>query len=332
MRMRLNDAEAIYLGINPKPKQKSGNPKYQVTKNQSKLIKEYRKAEIDTKEAITNQHSGATIEEIEESIKTLTSIFEIAGQSKIQVQKWLVLPDYHRPFHNVTLEHKILQLIKDLNGNLYGINIAGDFLDLYTLGSYNAESLGLLQGISLEYEYKDGLKGIKSIEEAAHKDIQKQFLFGNHEDRYFREVNKKDNAKYGNALKNPIEALELDERGWQVKTNWKDDFFTLGKYLDIMHGMYTNIHAAYKHLQMTHNSVMFGHTHRIQSYNSGDKASYNIGTLCDINNKAFNYMPRLQKNVWANGFAIVNIDDNGCYFVEQINVWNNSFFYNGKMY
>ena len=258
--------------------------------------------------------------------------FELDGLSNCIYQKWLILPDIHRPFHNVTLEHKILQLIKDLNGALYGINLLGDYLDLYTLGSYNADSLGLLQGISLEYEYLDGLKGIKAIEEAAHKDIKKQFLFGNHEDRYFRELNKKDNAKYGNALKNPVEALELDERGWQVKTNWKDDYFTLGAHLDVLHGMFINIHSAYKHLQMTGNSCLFGHTHRIQSYNAGNRAAYNIGTLCDIPNKAFNYMPRLQKNVWSNGFAVVNIDDNGYYFVEQINIWDNKFFYNGKMY
>lgn len=248
------------------------------------------------------------------------------------IQQWLILPDVHRPFHNQVLEKKILQLIKDLGTSLYGINISGDYLDLYTLGSYNAESLGLLTGITLEKEYANGLKGIKDIENASHKDIKKQFLFGNHEDRYFREVNKKDNAKYGGALKHPVEALELYDRKWEVKTNWKDDYFTLGEHLDVIHGMYINIHSAYKHLQMTGHSCIFGHTHRVQSYNNGNKAAYNIGTLCEIDNNAFNYMPRLQKNVWANGFARVYIDDNGHFFVEQINIWDNKFFTNGKMY
>ena len=248
------------------------------------------------------------------------------------IQKWLILPDVHRPFQNKVLEKKVLQLIKDLGSSLYGINISGDYLDLYTLGSYNAESLGLLNGITLEYEYLDGLKGIKDIENAAHKDVKKQFLWGNHEDRYFREVNKKDNAKYGSALKHPTEALELDERGWEVKTNWKDDFFTLGNHLDVMHGMFTNVHAAYNHLLKTNHSCIFGHTHRVQSYHLGNRAAYNIGGLYDKENKAFHYMPRLQREVWANGFAMVYIDDNGHFFVEQINVWNNKFFANGKMY
>jgi len=248
------------------------------------------------------------------------------------VQQWLILPDMHRPFHNKTLEKKVLRLIKDLGTSLYGINISGDYLDLYTLGSYNAESLGLLTGISLEDEYNDGLSGIVKIENASHKDVKKQFLFGNHEDRYFRELNKKDNAKYGGALKNPIEALELDERKWSVKTNWKDDFFTLGEHLDVMHGMFINVHAAYQHLVKTNHSCIFGHTHRVQSYNMGNRAAYNIGGLFDKDNKAFHYMPRMTREIWANGFAMVYIDDDGHFFVEQVNVWDNKFFTNGKMY
>ena len=251
---------------------------------------------------------------------------------KNNIQKWLILPDVHRPFHDLQLESKVLKLIKDLDKSLYGIVLPGDYLDLYTLGSYNAESLGLLTGINLEMEYADGLKGIDKIEKASHKNLKKYFLFGNHEDRYFREVNKKDNAKYGGALKNPIEALELIDRGWKVKTNWKDDYFTLGKHLDVMHGMYTNIHASKKHLDMTGHSCLFGHTHRVQSYNSGNRAAYNVGALCDLKNKAFHYMPRLSRQIWANGFAMVYINDNGHFFVEQVNVWDGHFFTNGKLY
>lgn len=248
------------------------------------------------------------------------------------IEQWIILPDVHRPFHNQILWGKVLQLIKDLGTSLYGINISGDFSDLYTLGSYNAESLGLLQGITLEDEYTNSRTGIIELEESSHKDVKKQFLFGNHEDRYFRELNKKDNAKYGNALKNPIEALELDERGWDVKTNWKDDYFTLGEHLDVMHGMFTSVHAAYNHLLKTNHSCLFGHTHRVQSYNLGNRAAYNIGGLYDKDNKAFHYMPRIQREAWANGFARVYIDGNGYFFVEQINIWNNCFYTNGKMY
>jgi SepF-like predicted cell division protein (DUF552 family) len=75
-------------------------------------------------------------------------------------EKWLVVTDIHRPFHNVKLWDKLLKLIKNLGESLTGFILGGDYLDLFTLGSYNEGSLGLLKNIDLEYEYRDGLDGI----------------------------------------------------------------------------------------------------------------------------------------------------------------------------
>jgi hypothetical protein len=69
--------------------------------------------------------------------------------------------------------------------DLYGICLAGDYLDLYTLGSYNSMSLGLLEGIDLGYEYEDGLNGLIELQSALPDGCKKLFLYGNHEDRYF---------------------------------------------------------------------------------------------------------------------------------------------------
>ena len=247
------------------------------------------------------------------------------------LQRWIVISDVHRPFHNQTLWNKLLQLINDMGSSLYGIVIAGDYLDLYTLGSYNNESLANLSNITLQDEYIDGLQGIDEIN-SAFKGAKKLFLFGNHEDRYFRHIKEKDNAKYGGALINPIEALYLHERGWITKTDWQSDYFTLGKHLDIVHGVYTSIHAAKAHLDKTQHSVMFGHTHRVQCFHQGNRAAFNIGGLYDIKSKGFNYMPRFQRQLWANGFALVNVTDNGDFYVEQVNVWADKFLANGKMY
>jgi predicted phosphodiesterase len=248
------------------------------------------------------------------------------------LQQWLVLPDVHRPFHNKILWAKILRVISDMGTALHGIVLSGDYLDLFTLSSHNAGSMGALTGMTLKDEYLDGLLGIDELEQASHKGLVKKFLYGNHEDRYFRHVNEKDNAKYGGALLNPVEALRLDEKGWETKTNWKDDFFRLGTHLDIIHGIYTSVHAAKVHLDKTEHSVMFGHTHRFQTHYSGDKGAFNIGGLYDKNSKGFKYMPRFQREVWANGFAKVSIDDNGQYYAEPIKITNDCFVVNGKVY
>jgi predicted phosphodiesterase len=269
-------------------------------------------------------HSDADVENWKRIINAKRS------QDK-SLQRWIVISDVHRPFHNQTLWNKLLQLINDMGSSLYGIVIAGDYLDLYTLGSYNNESLANLSNITLQDEYIDGLQGIDEIN-SAFKGAKKLFLFGNHEDRYFRHIKEKDNAKYGGALINPVEALYLHERGWITKTDWQSDYFTLGKHLDIVHGVYTSIHAAKAHLDKTQHSVMFGHTHRVQCFHQGNRAAFNIGGLYDIKSKGFNYMPRFQRQLWANGFALVNLTDNGDFYVEQVNVWADKFLANGKMY
>lgn len=251
---------------------------------------------------------------------------------KNKIQKWIVVSDVHRPFHNQVLWNKLLQLVKDLGNHLYGFILAGDYLDLYTLGSYNSESLANLSGLTLQEEYLDGLQGMDELNQAIPKSAKKYFLFGNHEDRYFRHIKEKDNAKYGGALINPVEALYLYENNWEVKTDWMSDFFTIGKHLDVIHGIYTSVHAAKTHLDKTNHSVMFGHTHRVQCFHNGNKAAYNIGGLYDIKSKGFNYMQRLQREQWANGFAIVSVNDEGEFYVEQVNVWNNKFLAEGKLY
>ena len=189
----------------------------------------------------------------------------------------------------------------------------------------------LRRAINLCFEYREGNKILDRIDKAV-GDIDRSYIFGNHEDRYFRHIKEKDNAKYGGALINPCEALYLHERGWEVKTDWQSDYFTLGKHLDIVHGVYTSIHAAKAHLDKTQHSVMFGHTHRVQCYHTGNKAAFNIGGLFDIKSKGFSYMPRFQRQLWANGFALVNVDDQGNFYAEQVNVWADKFLANGKMY
>ena len=262
----------------------------------------------------------------------LDSIRPATNRNLVKLEKWIVISDIHRPFHNKVLWSKVLKLIKDMGTGLHGIVLAGDYLDLYTLGSYNTESLANLSGLTLQDEYIDGLQGIDELEQVLHKKAKKVYLYGNHEDRYFRHIKEKDNAKYGGALLNPVEALYLNEKNWTVLTDWQSDYFTLGEHLDVIHGIYTSVHSAKTHLDKTGHSVMFGHTHRVQCYHTGNKASYNIGGLYDINSKGFLYMPRLQRQMWANGFALVNINDDGEFYVEQINVWNDCFLAEGKMY
>ena len=78
---------------------------------------------------------------------------------------------------------KVYKCISD--NDVAGVVSSGDWLDLFTLGSYNRDSLGLLKGISLTEEYESGKEGIVSLSQAAGGKAKKVFIWGNHEDRFF---------------------------------------------------------------------------------------------------------------------------------------------------
>jgi predicted phosphodiesterase len=252
-------------------------------------------------------------------------------KSKGKLKQYIILPDAHRPFHNKAIWDKLLRLLAYEKSTLTGLIISGDYLDMYSLSRHHADSLGALRDIDLSQEYQDGRKGLYEIEKVIRKDVKKYYIHGNHEDFYFRELMKGDRSKYGLELKSPKEALNLNELGYKTLENWKDDYVQLGKYLQVFHGIFTNEHAAKKHLD-TFGSCIFGHTHRFGCFHSGHNVGWNIGTLCDIKNSAFNYMPRGQKQKWVNGFAIVYIDETGYFWVNPVPIFNDCFVFNGKKF
>jgi predicted phosphodiesterase len=253
-------------------------------------------------------------------------------KKKRHVQKmYVVLPDPHRPFHNKFIWDKVLRFLCDNSKMITGLVWPGDYMDMTSLSRHHADSLGLLKDWDLSLEYQDGRKGLYEVDKILPKSTEKHFIFGNHEDFYFRELQRGDRAKYGLELKSPTEGLNLKELGYKVYENWKDDYVQLGKYLQVFHGIYTNEHAAKKHLDVF-GSCIFGHTHRFGCFHSGNNVGWNIGTLCDINHPAFNYMFRGQKQKWVNGFAVVYIDETGYFWIDAIPIYNNTFFFNGKRY
>ncbi|MEM9076288.1 MAG: hypothetical protein AAGC43_04575 [Bacteroidota bacterium] len=268
------------------------------------------------------------VETIRESTREVIVDKEVIHKIYNEGELWFVLPDAHYPYQDKKLMRKVFQMIED--NEVTGVVISGDWLDLYPLGSYNSMSVGLLKNVDLTKEYKAGLQGIKDLEAVLSPEAKKVFIWGNHEDRYFRTLNSRDNAKFGSELSHPNDALELELRGWEVLENWKDDFYTVGD-LDIMHGMFTNIHVAKKHLEAHGRSVMFGHTHRVQTHFTAHEGAFNIGCLADITHPAFGYMPRMQRENWSQGLAGIHVV-NGKSYVTMITVRDGKFIFNGKVY
>ena len=242
----------------------------------------------------------------------------------------LVLGCWHVPFHNTKLTNNVLKLIEENKEDIVGFHLIGDFLDLNTLSSHDTGNFPVISGLTLDIEYKEGNKVLNSFDKILPPNIDRSFLYGNHEHRYNRYMANMQAAK--TPISSPKEGLNLVDRGYNVLTNWEQDFVRLGSHLELIHGTYYNQYAAKKHIDVLRGSVAFSHTHRIQSYIEGQTGGFNIGCGIDLNSPAFNYASRAMKSQWQNGFATVYIDSDGNYYFNQIVAHNGQFVFNNKLY
>jgi hypothetical protein len=244
-------------------------------------------------------------------------------------QMWVAIGCVHRPFHDEIFWDRFITFLKHNRKDITGIIIDGDFLDLRSLSSHEE---WIPDGVDLSMEYSSGLQGIDEIEQALGKGVDKIFIYGNHEDRFFRD--KKSMRKYGSSLPSPHEAMELEERGWQVITDWRNGYVTLGKQLDVFHGVKIGMNAAKDQLNAIPNrNHIFFHTHRFGSHSNKTNTAYNLGCMIDFDHEAFQYTDRGVREAWAHGFGVIYIDEEGNDYVYPIKVKDNRhFFFKGIVY
>ena len=240
----------------------------------------------------------------------------------------LVFGCLHAPFHNKIVWNGILKLIKDLGKNLNGVYLIGDIMDLNSL-SFHERGKYPLEGLTIQKEYKM-IKIFDELDSVLPKRIDKKFVYGNHEARYLRHKEIPDNDKI--LIESPEEYFRLRERGYEVKTRWKDDFYVLGDHLEAFHGEMLGVNPAKRQLDKLKKSCIFAHSHRAGVHFDGNMGAYNIGCLVDIKSPVFNYAGRLVKRNWMMGFALVTVDDNGYYYTQLITAYNDRFFHNGKRF
>ncbi len=99
-----------------------------------------------------------------------------------------------------------------------------------------------------------------------------------------------------------------------------------------MHGTKCSEHPAATHLRRAEASVVFGHTHRFNTYITGKHGGYNIGFLGDRDSKGFHYMPREDRSRWCNGFGVTYTLDDGSFRMAPVQCWKNQFVFNGRLY
>lgn len=243
-----------------------------------------------------------------------------------EIKTYVVSGCWHIPFHNQVLYSGFKQLIRDIDPD--GFVIDGDFIDVGALSDYDRGRVSKT-GVTLEDEYNAANVVLDELDSILRPDVEKYYLWGNHSERYYRWKSDVNNSKYGDIL-NPNRGMKLEERGYVIKDDYKNDFIELGS-LQVLHGIYFNVHSAKQHLDKLRRNCMFVHTHRSQMFRTGDFAAWNIGFMGQIDAPCFNYADRGTKESWANGFALVHVTNDN-FFVEQIDVVNSHFVYGGRKY
>jgi hypothetical protein len=216
-----------------------------------------------------------------------------------------------------------------------GMVHTGDFMDAKSVSLHDLQK-EMSPEINLGEEYRANSEILDLHDEALGdtdgKSKKKVFIYGNHEDRFQRYMNKLGNARLLGAITDIDQGLQLRERGYQILRNWNHDFFELGDY-KLIHGTYTTKYAFNKTIEMYTSNVLFGHTHR---YGTGYTMGYkglNVGWMGDKDHPFFSYTSYGAKQLWINAITTIDVIDGICY--PQVHFWNEKYQYlvvEGKIY
>lgn len=242
---------------------------------------------------------------------------------------YIVLGCLHFPFVNKDFFNSVIELIKDCP-DLKGIILAGDILDMSSISRHNKGMMPVI-GYTLEREYREANEFLDQIDLAiGSRNISKEYFSGNHEDWYYQTKKDIDISKLGTASTlSPYDAC-FKSRGYNFQKDWKNARVNIGD-LEIIHGIFTTVTSAQKHLNALKRNVLFFHTHRFNIHIEGKLEAFNCGWGGDKNAPVFGYMSDFQKETWRNGMAVVNLNKEGMTNVSAI-PYKDGLFFNNKLY
>ena len=225
--------------------------------------------------------------------------------------------DAHIPCEDPRAYELALDILQDIKVDC--LILGGDWSDFYSLNQYGVSPDVQFNLEEERYAVRKRLREMRK----AFKDVEIIYLQGNHEYRLERFVD-----KYAPQFFNMITT---------------DKFFNLGefdiKYIPYGHDQKHNVlgtpliarheplscslHCAYQTVIKGARSMIFGHTHRIQSVilkniDGQHLKGTSCGCLLDFDSPVFKY--RKGVDSWAHGFNIITVLDDGIWFSEQIHI------------
>lgn len=221
--------------------------------------------------------------------------------NKSKLEKILLIPDTHVPYHDKKAFDLVLKVGKFLKPD--HVIVGGDFIDNYTVSSHDKNPN---RSLKLKEEVDATINELKRIKALNASNCV--FLQGNHEDRLERYLMQKAPELF-NIISTPS-ILKLKELGFKY-VPYKQ-IYKLGK-LALTHDLGKAGRTAHmKALDDYQNNIAIFHTHRLGYAIEGDvEGTKHVGTMLgwlgDVEQVDYKHRAMANKE-WALGFGIGYLD------------------------
>lgn len=240
------------------------------------------------------------------------------------VEKVLLIPDCHRPYHHSQSYGLMIKAAKELRPDR--IVVFGDYVDFYCTSQHRKDPNRILK---LEYEVKSGNEGLDELDSIGAK--KKYFLQGNHEENLERYL--KDNAPELFNMMKIEEIFKLRQRGWEYIPYGKS--LKIGKmYMTHCIGKVAGASAHIKSRDKHGGNLLIGHTHKMSIDYTGDAENKHhvgamLGWLGDPTKAE--YAHEAERWPWQHGFGIGYLEPTGTMHVQLCPIIKGKVIVEGKL-
>jgi predicted MPP superfamily phosphohydrolase len=227
---------------------------------------------------------------------------------KEYIERNFVYSDVHYPEHDVKALNCATQIMS--NYKPHRIILLGDFMDMTPVSHWLQDKKRPMEGKRLLKDYEGANAVLNDMVSKAGKQLKEVvYVLGNHEDWVNQYLDKYPQMEGMIEVENNI---KLENKSVKLQYVEFNKFYKLGK-LYLTHGLYINKYHAAKTIDMTGKSVLYAHSHDIQSYfkssiaNDEKHMAQSIGCLCT---KSPHFMRNRPHN-WMHGCALVDVMNGG---------------------
>jgi len=242
------------------------------------------------------------------------------------MQKVLIIPDCHVPYHNKKAWNLVLQVAKKWKPDM--CVLMGDWVDFYSISSHQKT----LKKRDFKREITSANKELDKLDTILGNRTKKVYIEGNHENRLDRYL--MDKAPDLLDFVKTKELLQLEPRGWK-HIPYKMDFKIGDLYLTHDIGV-AGKNAAFRAADAYQANIITGHTHRMVYVGQGNVRgksfiSASFGWLGDHRQAEYMYRVKAARD-WVLGFGVAYITDKGRAHVVPVSIVNGECVVEGKKY